>query len=639
MKRSAGFRWFGSSILLLITALTILSLCVWQTLKLGTHKSLTTDFALTLTRLAHWQTDVATDQDFTADGAAQLVAVGDVQSEAIALALSEVPIGRFKDSGGELLSHWQRVRSAFTAINVSPVIAEPEQNVSNGQVIGLTAALQSYESLFDAIVSESLSKPLLTLASEIRGRLLGLEILVIAGLYSDQTQLVVSELRQLSEQMHQTVRPANGPAILGYQSSLKLEAYRTAIEALTITESLPDNRVSLSVSSPSDLSLVTGDALLFTRSLLQAIEVEQQGSRRNVLLALLLSSLCLLLVAGIGWSVRRNSAVSAEPAQPLYPALQHDLSRLAEGDYSHKSTVVSNHESAAAVATAFNAVTESLSQRQRRFTDMLKQSSVLASQQQAVVESLEARLAELSQRNKQQTSGVAFAVKEVDQLIHALTEQDEAQQSEVHWQLADAVADTAASLARVTAQLDLSNGRITRAVERVQNLQGAVGQIESQSRRSNLQALNESIKLVGYYDTNDQSDRFIERTQRISHQLQVAAEGASRSANEIFADLQACSDALKECLTAAQESAQNALRSNRMLKASVNDPATATQVRQLEQIVQQLSAVFSEPVPADEKSPEEELLYIKGHALELQLLAAEASQSIAESEEVQIDAQ
>ncbi|MEM7255768.1 MAG: hypothetical protein AAF404_00105 [Pseudomonadota bacterium] len=632
-------RWLGSSVLLLVTALTILCLCVWQTYQLGAQKSLTTDFALTLTRLAQWRADSAASEGFTADGAAQLVAVGDVQSEAIGRALSEVPIGRFKDSGNKLVSYWQQVRRAFSDINTAPSVAPPQPAVAVGNINGLAAALQAYDSLFNAIVSESLSKPLLSQAGDIRGQLLALDILLEAGLYTDQTRSVIDALKQRSAQMQATVRPTDGPAILGYQSSRKLDTYLDAVAAISINETVVSNSApATSPPSLGTLSEVTADALQFTRALLQAIETEQQDSRRNVLLALLLFSLCVLLTAGISWSLRRSGAASTENHRHLIHALKHDLAQLAAGDFSHHSTVTGNSAPDIAMANAFNAATHALNQRQQRLIDMLSQSSSLAVQQQEIVESLEARLADLSARNQRQAAEVEAAFDEVDELLRLFVGQGDAQQSEVRWQLADAVADTAASLARVTAQLDLSTGRVTRAVERVQNLQATVGQIERHSRHSNLQALNESIKLSGYYDSADESDRFIEKTQQLSHMLQIAAEGALTTADEIHADLQACSEALKQCLTAAQESAQNALRSNRMLKAGGEENSLEPQVRQLEKVMQALNESFNQQYSSDNKSTEEELLYIKGHALELQLLAAEVSQSIKEPES-QVDEQ
>ena len=163
-----------------------------------------------------------------------------------------------------------------------------------------------------------------------------------------------------------------------------------------------------------------------------------------------------------------------------------------------------------------------------------------------------------------------------------------------------------------------------------------VGDIESSSRESSLQALNESIKLAGYYDVESETDRFVESTQRVSHQLQVAADRAGKSTVEIRADLDACSDALKESLTVAREAAQTALRATQVLKSSVDDSSLPLDTDRLNGLIDSVMTAAREiDVVSQEALPTEQLLYLKGLSLELQLLAAEyENQSTAESADI-----
>ena len=330
----------------------------------------------------------------------------------------------------------------------------------------------------------------------------------------------------------------------------------------------------------------------------------------------------------IAWSVRRNridnrEVSKAELQQPLQ-MLQYDLARLAAGDLNHRSTLPVNTAVQSAIVSSFNSIADSAKSHRQYASDLLQQASVLAVRQQALVESIESGLGSLTRQNETHRDSFDSHLLELYEWGQKATYPGEEDRTERQRQIADSVTDTASSLARLTAQLDISAGRIKRATARLKALQVVVNDMENSSRESSLQALNESIKLAGYYDVESESDRFVENTQRISHQLQIAADQAGRNAVEIRADLDACADALKEGLAVAREAAQTALRATQALKSSIDDSPTPEESDQLNRLVDSVIKSAKEMDAVSQQSlPVEELLSLKGLALEQQLLAAE----------------
>ncbi len=635
--------------LLLITALTVLSVCLWQTFRFGSQKSLTTDLALTLTRLAQWQADTTgsalTAQMFTHDGAAQLVAAGDVQSGAIQRALGEVPVGAFKEQGAGLLTRWQSVRGAFSELNLASADIANDKD-AGVRVTQLPAVSETYGVLFDAITTESLSQPLLALVSDIRGELVGLEVLSSSPVQVEALSALVERIKERAAHLDNLARPTNGPALLGYQSTLKLDTFFATLDQLNVNTVIGEvSDPQLPAYPPAQFLRITSEALSYTRSLLQSMETELQDSRRNVLLAVLLSSLALLLAALMAWGLRQKKAAHAGKSQQLLRALHHDLGCIANGDFTHRSTLLANSPPAIAIAESFNAAVSALDDHDKFCRGMLDQSSALAVQQQEVIEAMEVRLAALPQTQVSHAQAIESALREVDQWLSAAKNESHAP-LQLQQTIADSVNETAASFARLTAQLDISCGRIERALSRLNELRAVVGDIESSARQSSLQALNESIKRASLHDLDIEPDRFVENAQRSSQQVQTAADNAVRSAVDINSDLEASAMALRECHTLAEEGSRHLLESARTLKNTGVEPVLSPKTEQLQAMVNELITAIQQSEDSNsgavsEAVPQEELLYLKGHALELQLLAAEYHQSTTGNSrpEVQADEQ
>jgi hypothetical protein len=604
-------------------SLGVLGFCLWQTLTLRSQVSATTDFTLTLTRLAQWEADAGErTRDYTADETARLVAAGDVQSRDIQQLLDNGARGVLERRGGELVALWQQLRGVFSNLNTEPAALASTDSAPGQNLIGFEAVRATYEPLFEAIVGESLSPALLTLASEIRGEITGLNILSVQGVAGSVIETQVDGLKRNAERLQAIAQPADGPAILGYRSSLKLAEFRNAIADLTIEAGDVNPLAALSPEpAQTAFSTVISDSLGVAQSLLRAMEAELVDSRRNVLLALFLLSLCVLLSALLARAGRRvRSRQQSDATQGLLAAIHADLGRLAAGEWSHRSTVSRESASGAALAQAFEQAADAMSQVRTETGQKLDQASALALQQQEVVELMEKQLAALLQSSDDRSEAMLSRLGELQEWIDTFVKAQNGSQLPVSTQ----ATETAHLLARLTAQLELCGGRIERAIMQVSTLQDTVGQIEDGSRQNMLKALNESIKQSSFDGVEPASEQFIDSTQRVSQQLQVAAEIATRNVADVHADLDACAQALQDCLGAARESAQYISEAERRTESADGSERNGDfELAELHKLVDGVAEALQQATILNRASlPEEELLYLKGHALELQLLAA-----------------
>ena len=196
-----------------------------------------TEFALTLTRLANLvvvpgelESEVG---GVKGDSLAQLMAMGDVQSKALANNPSQ---GWFKSAGSEELStdaneasaRWLTIKSALAELNANALTA-------NGEAVGrllnpelLDAVDQAFDAVFTRVTNETLSVPLLQVLSEVKAELASLQFLnslPVNDLFFQPFNNSFERFATAVDTLQVRVRGEQGGSLIGYESSAALQSF------------------------------------------------------------------------------------------------------------------------------------------------------------------------------------------------------------------------------------------------------------------------------------------------------------------------------------------------------------------------------------------------------------------------------
>ncbi len=629
--------WFVAGILLLSCALAVLAVSAWYSLQLRAHQGRVTGLALTLTRIASHTAELAADQAakepananpksvFQGDQLAQLIATGDIQAAAIENTSASLSVNRVTKEYPQVVSHWQQVRREFGKLNRQAIEPVAKGDASLNEI---ESVQQSFELLFDAIINESLSRPLLKSASTLRGDISSLRYVIENNTSMASVQSLVDQLQLSTVELKSIATPDSGPALLGYTTALQLGDFLTMVERLQVFAPA----AALSVSSDTgSLSEVSSAALSYIQNALRFVDTELHRSRRNLLVALSLACLGILLITALTWFSRKTASTSQVKSRQTLDVLVDDISRIANGNLGQRSKLVQVDQANQPIAELVDYTTSMVDGLVSVSRGVAHKTTELASMQQAAIEDMATRAEVSVEHNAAQLDELSAALTALQQSVErsaspSATGQHNA--AEIQTELDASVTGAASSLAGLSAQLDMGVGRIERALHVSDALMSVIGKMENTSQQSNLQALNASIKHAGYYDNDDDTESFIQNSQRVSRQLQTECNTAIQQAQEVRADLEACAASLRECLSLLEQSARHSLQSTQSLK-KLQLPATngtaaavAEQVVKLRAIAQVLGNT-NNSIGADES-----LLLLKGHALELQLMAAKLDESM-----------
>lgn len=624
--------WFVGSIVLMVCAIVVLVSCTWTSLKLRQHQGQVTGLALTLTRIATLATDGAASDNpeavFQSDQLAQLVAQGDIQATSIASAVNSFPINRISKEYSQLVGHWQGVRGEFIQLNLQ---SHRTEGTSSGAG-DLVLVRQSFDRLFESIINESLSRPLIKVASSLRGDLASLTYVTSNVGMNDQALALATDLQNRVAELQEIVTPDNGPALLGYTASQHLADFLGAVDNLQLA--VP--AAAMSGARPSSgLSAASASALVYVQNALGYVDSEVHRSRRNVLIALSLACLGILLTTAIAWSYRRAGNAVQNSTRLTLDTLVKDISRIANGDLSNRSELESINKANQPIAELVDYTSQMVQGLVSVSRGVAAKTTDLASAQQHAVDGLaESNADQTDQCTKQLADLNAALVTLQQQLAHiesqAKADSDSQGFDGVRDTLQTSVISASSTLAALSAQLEVGVGRVERSLSLFGKLNSVISKMEHTTRQSNLQALNESIKQSSYYDTEDNADVFVQNTQRVSHQLQNECAAALQQASQVQSDLEGCVTALRDCLSSVDETAQYSLQAANTVKdwclpsqpSAVDTTELANTVAKLVAIGQSISNVQNS-IASDEN-----LLLIKGNSLELQLIAAKLDESM-----------
>jgi hypothetical protein len=634
--------WLVVSILLLTCALAVLAVCSWYSLKLRAHQGQVTGLALTLTRIASLTAETPASATgalpaelLQSDQLAQLIATGDTQAAAIEQASPGFPLNRVASQYPQVVMHWQSVRREFGRLNSQ--LLQPSAG-SSRDLTGIAVVQQSFDKLFDAIINESLSRPLLKTASTLRADLNSLQFVAANNTAASATlqplplQPLIEKVKRSAAQLQSTAMPDNGPSLLGYTTSGQLKDFLTAVESLTVAA--PAAALS-APQSTGDLAEVSATALSYIQNALRFVDAELHRSRRNLLAALSLACLGVLFITALTWSYRRASCSAQQNTRLTLNALVDDLTHIADGKLAPGSELLQIDQANQPIAELVDYTKSMVQGLVSVSRGVAHKTTELAAMQQASVEELAGNTEANARQTTEQLDALNTALSSLRQRIEVSTASSESnneslQSTGIHSVLQESVGATAASLAGLSAQLDMGAGRIERALSVTDALKGVIGKMETASQQSNLQALNASIKNAGYHDNDADTDVFIQSSQRVSRQLQTECITAMQQALEVRADLEACAASLRECLSLLEQSAGHSLLATQSLR-KLPSPSAATNIDTTAMVsdvaaISDIAGYLNNHYQA--MTADENLLLLKGHALELQLMAAKLDESM-----------
>lgn len=551
-----------------------------------------TEYALTLTRLANKIDESQANPSALAlndDSIARLIAMGDVQTGELTLIkdfglLKRTENTELHTAGKAIAQQWSLIRNQLSALNTEAVSSEAESAQSGINVNLIESLSLSFDAVFTAITSETLSVPLLRTVSEIKAELSNLFFLnglSTTAELNDTTNKTLGRLLQSVSALQQQSLSEQGLSLLGYESNILLQNFVEQVAELrpVLSATAIPEQESMPVSGEAHDSAIQHQILaaldqneVYRRALDGAI----YQYRRSILGALALVCAALLLSAIATWRLWRiKSSPAVQPAANLSPMIA-DISALADGNLTAEVRSLEGHsvqaEQSRMIAQAVNYTgkmlyglvdvsravatrTRTLSLQQHQIAEELINTDLETQHQIAsLVESLNQRaieLQQLSDNKAHSTNDLAAAELDTYQVAKGAT----------------------AALAGISAQVELGANRVSRAVETVNELAAMVDKMKAMAEKSSLQALNTSIQMSAFSDGGDSdvSPQFVDQVQRTSQQLEGAASDARRLLGIVKTELHASGLAMASCASAIDDSADHSIKASQSFAAVTKD--------------------------------------------------------------------
>lgn len=564
-----------------------------------------TEFALTLTRLANLvvvpgelESEVG---GVKGDSLAQLLAMGDVQSKALATNPSQ---GWFKSAGSKELStdaneisaRWLTIKSALAELNANALTVDGE---AVGRLLNpelLDAVDQAFDAVFTGVTNETLSVPLLQILSEVKAELASLQFLnslPANDLFIQPFNNSFERFATAVDTLQVRVRGEQGGSLIGYESSLAMQRFleKTALLKPATTA------VQLDTKEPKPLDLTGAQSLIqnaISRNEIarRALDNAIYQYRRAILGALACLCAAILLSAIVAWRIWSLKKQSRRLHDDDLGDMVAQISAIADGDlavtvqpltgdslHAQQSRSIAdavNHtekmfRSLVHVSRSVAIRTFELTDRQQQITRSLIDSQSLPSQPLLEqIDSLQQHAEELK----------ALSGSEVPAYDDVATYAEKARSSAV---------TSNASLAGISSQVELGSSRISRAAETVGELSLVVEKIKATAEKASLKALNTSIQISAYGDGGDLeiSPQFLDDVLAVSRNLIASATDAQRLADGLKSDLQATSVAMTSCSAAIDDGADGSLKAGHVTGALVSglEALSADRQRLIEALV------------------------------------------------------
>lgn len=581
---------------LLAVLLIALALCTWLVISLAAQLSghnerqtTATEFALTLTRLANLVVAPG-DKELPVDGIrgdplAQLLAMGDVQSRALAAPPST---GWFKSPGSDefardvktISTDWISLKSALADLNASAL------NVGDGPAdyllsqASLDAVEQSFAAVFNGVTNESLSVPLLQVLSEVKAELASLQFLnkLPAGrVFVQPFNSSLERFKAAVETLKIRAQGQQGGSLIGYESTIALQNFIENIALLKpVTFTSPRDAGELNPLAFSNAQGMIQNAISRNEVTRRALDSAIYQYRRAILGALACLCAALLLAALVTWRIWSLKRKSQHLNEDDLGDMVVQISAIADGNLAVNVRPLSGDSPQAQqsrlIANAVNHTEKMFRSLVQVSRGVASRTADLASHQQQITQSLiDSRLPQNQDltgqiENLQQCAGELSAIcgneSPANQGLLATADQ-----------VKGAVVSSNTTLAAISSQVELGSSRISRASDAVGELSVMVEKIKATAEQSSLKALNTSIQMSAYSDGDDldASPQFIDDVLKVSGSLSASATDAQRLVESLKNDLQASGLALVQCNQTIEGSADRSLKSMHLTAALVDE--------------------------------------------------------------------
>lgn len=570
---------------LLAVLLIALALGTWLVISLAAQLSAhserqtaATEFGLTLTRLANLVVvpgELASELGgVRGDSLAQLLAMGDVQSKALAINPSQ---GWFKSPESSALvtdalkvsTSWNSIKSALADLNTS-VLTEAGGTV--GRLLtpaSLDVVDQSFDAVFTSVTSETLSVPLLQVLSEIKAELASLQILnnlPVNSLFVQPFNSSFERFTKAVDTLKIRVEGEQGGSLIGYESTIALQRF---IDKKALLKPVAQaSRSDVTESNPLSLAEAQGmiqSAISRNEVTRRALDNAIYQYRRAILGALACLCAALLLSAVVTWRIWYLKRNSQRLSDDDLGKMVMQIGAIADGNLTVTVQPLAGNS---LHAQQSQSIANAVNHTEKMFRSLVRVSRGVAD-----------RMFELTDRQQQITRFLIDSQKprnqqlleQIDNMQQSAREFKELSGSEVPRYhdaatYAEKVKNVAvasnASLAGISSQIELGSSRISRAEETVGELSLMIEKIKASAERASLKALNTSIQISAYSDGGDVdiSPQFIDDVSNMSKSLIASATDAQRLVDGLKRDLQASSLAMANCSAAIDDGADGSLK-------------------------------------------------------------------------------
>ena len=569
---------------LLAVLVIALTLGTWLVISLAAQLSdhserqtAATEFALTLTRLAslvvvpgELNSEVG---GIKGDSLAQLLAMGDVQSAALAVDSSQ---GWFKSPGSvelatgaqEAINGWVSIKSALVDLSTTALKQEGDTVDRLLRPASLDAVSQAFDTVFTVVTNETLSVPLLQVLSEVKAELASLQFLnnlAANKLFVQPFNSSLDRFNHAVDTLQLRVQGQQGGSLIGYESTVALQKFvdKTALLKPVAAAGQADGS-ELNPLNLSDAQGMIQTAISRNEVTRRALDNAIYQYRRAILGALACLCAALLLAAAVSWRIWYLKGRSRRSKENDLSDLVVQINAIADGNLAVQVQPLAGD---GVHARQSRAIADAVNHTESMFRSLVQVSRGVADRTLEVTDRQQQIIEWLSQAQQSENQHLLDQIESMQRSAAELNEHSASQVPEFQDAAASAekVKNTAvtsnASLAGISSQIELGTSRISRAAEAVGELSIMIERIKTSADKASLKALNTSIQISAYSDGGEPelSPGFIDDVSKVSRKLIASATDAQRLVDGLKSDLQASSLALSSCSESIDESAEGSL--------------------------------------------------------------------------------